>query len=363
MNQMSPSGVPDQLDVDMPCVACGYNLRGMVTDGTCPECAAPVVLSLADRPFVARPERDGPVDPDLTCVRCSSPLQGQTLHGHCLTCRSPVWFSLHGPWLRARDPKWLQRVRSGFTMWLWSLGMTIVISTAGGIVGAVWAATQAAAPPAGGTGAGGNVAVATGELEKLQWMFMFPALIPLILAVIAAYRITASEPGAAEGGERPGLRRAVRLLSLVPPLVTLGHAIVLLIDGPSKTLGVVSSLLSLASIAVLVGLYVLMLGFARRIPDPKLTRSTTIVMWGYGIVTAMGVVRGAIAAIWVDPETGWQPSGNLSSSMALGGMGCVFGVAGLVFFIWHIRLLFRFRKAFGKACEQVIQDTGAIEAA
>ena len=34
------------LAADQPCVVCGYNLRGLSTDGTCPECGSPVERSL-----------------------------------------------------------------------------------------------------------------------------------------------------------------------------------------------------------------------------------------------------------------------------------------------------------------------------
>ncbi|MBN1514655.1 MAG: hypothetical protein JXB13_21750 [Phycisphaerae bacterium] len=35
-----------ELDQDTPCVACGYNLRGLESGGRCPECATPVAQSL-----------------------------------------------------------------------------------------------------------------------------------------------------------------------------------------------------------------------------------------------------------------------------------------------------------------------------
>jgi hypothetical protein len=38
------------VDSDLPCVGCGYNLRGLAADGRCPECALPVERSrLGDR--------------------------------------------------------------------------------------------------------------------------------------------------------------------------------------------------------------------------------------------------------------------------------------------------------------------------
>lgn len=38
-----------QLDLDLACVECGYNLRGLELDGRCPECGAAVLASFADR--------------------------------------------------------------------------------------------------------------------------------------------------------------------------------------------------------------------------------------------------------------------------------------------------------------------------
>ncbi len=37
---------PRPLDQDVPCLVCGYNLRGLRTDGRCPECGTPVGRSL-----------------------------------------------------------------------------------------------------------------------------------------------------------------------------------------------------------------------------------------------------------------------------------------------------------------------------
>jgi uncharacterized repeat protein (TIGR04138 family) len=38
------------IDSDVPCAACGYNLRGLVFDGRCPECGLDIIHSL--RPFL-----------------------------------------------------------------------------------------------------------------------------------------------------------------------------------------------------------------------------------------------------------------------------------------------------------------------
>ncbi|MBN1512009.1 MAG: hypothetical protein JXB13_08340 [Phycisphaerae bacterium] len=47
-NTSNPPESPDPtlLETDLPCVSCGYNLRGLPPDGRCPECATPVAVSL-----------------------------------------------------------------------------------------------------------------------------------------------------------------------------------------------------------------------------------------------------------------------------------------------------------------------------
>ncbi len=40
------AGAPVAVPVDLPCVACGYNLRALATDGRCPECGEPIPHSL-----------------------------------------------------------------------------------------------------------------------------------------------------------------------------------------------------------------------------------------------------------------------------------------------------------------------------
>src|SRR5262245_16191872 len=44
------SGEAALLEEDAACLGCGYNLRGLTIGGVCPECAEPVVRSLALEP-------------------------------------------------------------------------------------------------------------------------------------------------------------------------------------------------------------------------------------------------------------------------------------------------------------------------
>ncbi|NLF31381.1 MAG: hypothetical protein GX591_10925 [Planctomycetes bacterium] len=43
------TGRPYEISIDLPCIACGYNLRGLTSDGRCPECGAAIDGSLDPR--------------------------------------------------------------------------------------------------------------------------------------------------------------------------------------------------------------------------------------------------------------------------------------------------------------------------
>ncbi len=43
-----PAGMPVSIDIDVACRGCAYNLRGLFADGACPECGAPVWLSIGE---------------------------------------------------------------------------------------------------------------------------------------------------------------------------------------------------------------------------------------------------------------------------------------------------------------------------
>ncbi len=74
------------LAVDIPCIQCGYNLRGLDRETVCPECAREV-------------ER-----------------------------------SLHGRWLRFAEPSWLNALRFGTVLMLWNLLITLATAVVAGIL-------------------------------------------------------------------------------------------------------------------------------------------------------------------------------------------------------------------------------------
>ena len=71
-----PEPVPSTLLQDRACIHCGYNLRGLVADGSCPECGRPIAGSL------------------------------------------------RGNFLEHADPQWLDRLRFGCALKLWNIALT-----------------------------------------------------------------------------------------------------------------------------------------------------------------------------------------------------------------------------------------------
>src|SRR5688572_7707778 len=55
---------------------------------------------------------------DAPCRRCSYNLRSLSLDGLCPECGTPVGLSVQGDLLRYSDPKWLDTVRMGITLFL-----------------------------------------------------------------------------------------------------------------------------------------------------------------------------------------------------------------------------------------------------
>jgi hypothetical protein len=73
---------------------------------------------------------DIPLHQDTTCRRCGYNLRGLLEDGHCPECGAPIKFSVRGDQLQFCDPLWLQRVRRGLKLMLWYvvvLVMSVVI--------------------------------------------------------------------------------------------------------------------------------------------------------------------------------------------------------------------------------------------
>ena len=124
----------------VPCVGCDYNLYGLVSDGKCPECSCPIHISIPPAaPLTTSADEAGALEAAVPCVGCGNDMKGSKRHQLCETCGAPAWFSVPTTWLRDCDPAWLRRVRSGLTLWLWTVLIAFVLTILSSIIAGIWA--------------------------------------------------------------------------------------------------------------------------------------------------------------------------------------------------------------------------------
>ena len=336
---------------DAPCAQCNYNLRGLRSDGKCPECGTPIWVSLPDVPsFATKPEVDTALDRAIPCTRCGVLLQNQTTHGDCPNCGAPVWGSIYGAWLRASDPDWLRRVRSGITLWLCMILVTFVLGVAVGVGAMVWGVVNSAGGQALNQAALQKNAVLVGSAT---------GVIVAILSAFVAWRITTINPGDSLRDSKRNLRGFVRGVVVLIILVTVGNVAVAALDAP-MWLQMALGGLGVVGVGATVGMLLFLSDFAARIPRPKLEHACVVVAWGTGVTTAIAQA-GAVAMMpYAEELQAIGQGGGGSPGAAVPGAsfiaaGCVFGLAGIVglaFLIWLVVLLFKFRTAFGRAINQ-----------
>src|SRR3954464_10073122 len=70
---------------------------------------------------------------DVPCRKCGYNLKGLLVAGRCPECGTPIGLSVSGDLLRYSDPGWLEGLRKGVSLFIWG----IVAVIAGSIVTAI----------------------------------------------------------------------------------------------------------------------------------------------------------------------------------------------------------------------------------
>jgi hypothetical protein len=343
----APSGRTPELTVeqDTPCVGCGYNLRTLRIDAICPECATPISFSLPGLPrFVRKPKVDTPLDRETPCVCCGTILRTQTTHDSCPGCRAPVWFSLYGLWLRASDPSWLRRVRSGVILWIWLIVISFVLGCLGGIVGGVL---------------GFMGYIGTDDIEEATTVGMYFGVIlgvvVTVLYLVVAGRITTPNPAIGRRQAPDRMARAIKAGFVIGLCGSCAVLAVRVLELPSW-LGPVCSSVTLASLLATVGLIHYLRGIAARIPDRSLERSAAILVWGYGLSTGALQLCSMASLGQPDAASSLTPGTPATPGFALGCTMLVFSLTALGFTIWLVVLLSKILSALTNAIGQVTAD-------
>ncbi len=331
----------------------------MSQDVTPPPIVAPPVVTAAagagqSAPREVRLDEAGQIDEDLPCRGCGYNLRGLDPRGTCPECSVPIGRSIHGDLLRFSDPDWLGRLARGLKLVI----IGILSEVALGLILVVAVGFMAASGPmpmgrimttAGVMGAAISMITVIGvwllTAQDPGQMESEPPVSPrrvarwCILAQVAAAPLqitTQSGAGFAAPAALTSLDVLLMLLLMaVQVIVLIGHG---------------------------AGLLYLR-GLALRLPRDSLARQTKVVTWGYVCSQGVGVIGGTAFLLLFStiPAPGGTP-GAAAAVMVLGGAaGCVAAAGALVFGIWALVLLFTYAGALRSAAASAI-TTWAVAA-
>lgn len=266
-----PLGEPYIIEDELPCQGCGYILKGLQSDGRCPECA------------------------------------------------TPIGRSLHGNYLRFANPHYVRKLARGVALMLWGLLAWVIGAFGAGLLAFV-----------GIPAIGGLVALLVG-----------------LTYLAGAWLATTPNPSSLDEGWQVSARRVVRVALAISLLGSVVSYVAQLFAGGAPasvaaTLAVFSSVTSLAWIVGAVATMIYFRQLAFLIPDHSIASQTRVVAWGMGLSMGAMTLIG-LGMLLFHAVTGGGGSVGISAAV-MGGASCFLGLGALVFGIWWIILLLRYRR-------------------
>lgn len=264
---------------------------------------------------------DGRLNTDISCRSCGYNLRGALPDGVCPECATAVGRSIHGDLLRFSDPQWVGRLSRGMGWIVAGIVISVVVACLGG--GTVGALTAARRAP-------GTLPVA----------FIWPVQFALALVTFYGYWLVTT-PDPSKAREEIGLnaRKLVRIAQVFALACTPFNW------GLEKIPIVLSVLFTVITsgvgIAGIIAIFIYARQLALRIPDLKLAGRTRFVMWGVTAFMILGFISSVVMLSGGGPAVGMSPMLAVAMSVA--------GIGGIVFGLWSLRLIDRFRKAFKQA--------------
>jgi len=331
------------------CTQCGYSLRGLDWREACPECGVPVLLSLPGPVrYVRPPEQPAPVCGPLPCVRCGADLTGIMTDSTCAGCQAPAWYSIYGDWLRACDPRWLDRLRWGVDTWIVSLASFALVVLVSGTGGSMWSLRNESRS---------DVSVWLATPDEMPLALSLSRLLLLLavstLSVLAIYRVTTREPRFSRNSYQRDWKRLLRGLAVAYLLMQSFASVMGMVEwsGPARLLDAVYAVLG----SVLTTGFMLYLGeLIQRVPDRNLTRNLRLV--GMGFCTCMLFLYGwGFFGPWLVDSVKPMRTSTMPLELSFG--LCVLVVMLTACYISMWMLLFIVRGALITAYQQVHADT------
>lgn len=272
------------------------------------------------------------LDFDLACVTCGYNLRGARPTGACPECGTPVETTLRPDLLHQADIGWLADLKKGSHWLVIAIVLSLLMIPVGMIIGIV--------STAGSIGQGRAMPIS--------------ALVPLTILGLGAFItycvgvwfLTKPEPHRATDHTS---RKIARWLILTGTIIGLPTEFINAIGTPSALL-VGATFDAISSIIMLIGSLAGMLylrTLANRIPEPSLAKQTTAVYWGNLVTMSIFILFGIGAAIYANTQG--NSSATTGFEAGIGLLMCPMAIALLVFFIWSIVLMFRYRNRFAQA--------------
>jgi hypothetical protein len=268
----------------------------------------------------------GVIEADTLCRRCGYNLRGLAPTGLCPECGTAIALSLVGNLLKQADPDWVERLRFGTALKLWNIALGIFVGLAAGMI------------------------VMAGLPRPLLTII---GIAGGAFGLWATFLITSQEPRIALQEDPITLRKALRACAAA---AFVGGVIsnVTITGSWAVVAKVVGAILGLVGMFVAWGELLYFRRFAHRIPDLKLAKSTTLLMWigpiAGGVVIAFGLLLALTMGV-ASPAGTTGPPGS-GTGVALGGGVCFFAAFVLYLVLWYVRLLTNYRKAFQSAASQ-----------
>ena len=315
---------------------------------------------------------------DVACRKCGYNLRGLLPDGRCPECGTAVGRSLHGDLLRFSDPEWVQKLASGMN---WIVA-SIIIGLLGGAFGAAFlglftsilsSRTFIVLGPMSGLVFGlialvGYWKVTTPDPARLAEESSLSSRKLVRTAQIANYAVTPVNSLL----QHLAWTVPHMVLSVVAGIVGLVGTFAIFVYGRKLALRLPDEKLARSCRIVMWGLAVMLtssvvfgLYVARMVTTMAPPATTTSAPIGPTTTSGPNYTVSYFTSIGTPgANTGRSvtttPPPALFTVMAFAGSGCILGVGYLIFGIWALRILLNFRRSLSDAAE-IAQRTWAIQ--
>lgn len=268
----------------------------------------------------------GHVAQDLNCIGCGYNLRTLHREGLCPECGLPVGRSIEGDRLMYQNPEWIETVARGISWLVTGIILSAVLGTGIHLVLMDNAMR--------GTRAGSST-----DLRMVVRLLVHGVYL------IGCWKLTTPEPRTVERETSLTVRQVIRICAVLNlPLIPIAWKV-------ASTIMLVLLFMALGIIVFFTNLcavFIYLRRLALRLPDESLALQARLVMWGLAISFGISFLLGPITALGLQVFAGSQ-AGFEMVIWAMGIMRIGLGAGKVVFGLWALVLLLKYRRALTDA--------------